>query len=180
MKNVESLSPTEFEKYAKNFLEKLARSSSGTLESFEAQHLEELKGSDGEYKIDVTARFSVLEMDFLVLGECKHLKRPVEREDLMVLWAKQQSLNAHKCILFSISGYQEGALAYAQERRMALIHMMDGQATYLTRSATPILRPEAPPVSFWQTYPNAEGKVSYRSLKDAEMGFMQDFFEKKS
>jgi restriction system protein len=176
MKNVESLSPTEFEKYAKNFLEKLARSSSGTLESFEAQHLEELKGSDGEYKIDVTARFRVLEMDFLVLGECKHLKRPVEREDLMVLWAKQQSLNAHKCILFSISGYQEGALAYAQERRMALLHLMDGQAVHLTRSATPVHRPASPAVSFWLAHPNEHGKLSYRNVNDNRMEPMKSFF----
>ncbi len=176
MKNVASLTPTEFEEYAKNLLEKLARSSSCTLESFDAQHLEELKGSDGEYKIDVTARFRVLELDFLVLGECKHLKRPVEREDLMVLWAKQQSLNAHKCILFSISGYQEGALAYAEERRMALIHLLDGHAVYLTRSATPIHMPNAPAVSFWLAHPNERGKLSYSSLNDSRMESMQSFF----
>lgn len=176
MKQIQSLTPAEFEKYTRDFLQKLADSKRGSLESFQVEHLEELSSHDGDYKIDVTARLRILGFDFLMLVECKHLKRPVEREAAMVLWAKQQSLHAQKCIMFSISGYQEGALNYAQENGIALIHIMDGQATYLTRSATPIYRPEAPPASFWLAHPNEYGKLSYSSLNDNQMEPMKDFF----
>jgi len=177
MKQIQSLTPTEFEKYTRDFLQKLADSKHGSLESFEVEHLEELSAHDGDYKIDVTARLRILGFDFLLLVECKHLKRPVEREAAMVLWAKQQSLHAQKCIIFSISGYQDGALKYAHENGIALIHIMDGQATYLTRSATPIHRPEAPPVSFWFAHPNEHGKLSYSSLNDNRMEPMKAFFQ---
>jgi restriction system protein len=179
MKQIQKLTPTEFERYTRDFLQKLADSKRGTLESFDVEHLEELSAHDGDYKIDVTARLRILGFDFLMLVECKHLKRPVEREAAMVLWAKQQSLHAQKCIMFSISGFQEGALEYAKENRMALIHIMDGQATYLTRSATPIHRPEAPPVSYWLAHPNDQGKLSYSSLNENSMEPMKNFFLEK-
>jgi hypothetical protein len=37
------------------------------------------------YEIDVSVRFEALGADFLVLVECKHQKRPVERERVQVL-----------------------------------------------------------------------------------------------
>lgn len=170
-----SLTPAEFEQYAKDFLERLARSSGGSLQDFKTEHLEGLSAHDGDYKIDVTARFTALNLDFLLLGECKHLKRPVERDEVMVLWAKKQSIEAHKCVMFSVSGYQKGAIEYALAHKIALIDFRDGQESYITRSVTPIYRPDLPKISIWRIGFSEEKNISYSSLNDGRMEPVQDF-----
>src|SRR2546422_5425680 len=56
------LTPVEFEREVKASLERAG----ATLQSFVAKHRERIAGSDGEYEIDVTARFEPLGADFLV------------------------------------------------------------------------------------------------------------------
>lgn len=78
-----SLSPEEFELAVKGILD----SAAGSLVQYESAHLEPLAASDGEYIIDVTARFEALGAGFLVIVECKHHKRKVERQDVQILHA---------------------------------------------------------------------------------------------
>jgi restriction system protein len=68
------LTPREFEERAKAFVE----ATGNQLQSYRAEHREKLGGADGEYEIDVAARFSAIGLDFLVLIECKHYRRQVE------------------------------------------------------------------------------------------------------
>jgi len=63
--------------------------------------------------IDVTARFSALGASFLVLPECKHERRKVERQAVQVLHAKMVSKGAQKGMLFSVAGFQTGSIEYA-------------------------------------------------------------------
>jgi len=72
-----------------------------------------VKGVDGSYVIDVTARFSAMGASFLVLIECKHERRKVERQAVQVLHAKMVSTWAQKGMLFSVAGFQSGAVEYA-------------------------------------------------------------------
>ena len=44
----------------------------------------------------------------LVFVECKHLRRPVERDAMLILLQKLHSVGAHKGIVFSTSGFQAG------------------------------------------------------------------------
>jgi restriction system protein len=127
-------SPEAFEKAVKSILD----AAGAGLVSYSSSHLESVAGSDGQYEIDVTARFEALGASFLVLVECKHHKRKVERQDVQALYAKVQSTGAQKGMLFSSAGFQSGAIEYADIHGIALIQLADGNTSWFTRSATPL------------------------------------------
>jgi restriction system protein len=112
------------------------------LTRYESSHLEPVAGVDGEYVIDVVATFSALGADFRVLVECKHEKRRVERQDVQVLKAKLESTGAQKGMLFSVAGFQSGAIEYADAHGIALVELVDGASTWHARSDGP---PTPPP-----------------------------------
>ena len=128
-----SLSPKEFELAVKGILDAAA----GSLVSYESTHLKQLVASDGQYTIDVTARFEALGANFLVLIECKHEKRKVERQDVQVLHAKLQSLGAQKAMLFSTAGFQSGAIEYGDAHGIALVQLANGSSSWFTKNAGP-------------------------------------------
>lgn len=133
-----SLTPEAFELAVKGILDAAA----GTLVNYESTHLEAHQASDGEYVIDITARFEALGATFLVLIECKHHKRKVERQDVQVLLAKLQSLAANKAMFFSTSGFQSGAISFADAHGIALVQLADGASSWFTKSFGP---PTPPP-----------------------------------
>jgi restriction system protein len=136
------ITPAEFEEWV---LEWLRRAASAEGQRIHAQHLAVVHGDGGDYRIDVLVTFSVLGgAEFVVLVECKHHKRPVEREDLMVLESKLRDVNAQKGMLFSTSGFQEGALGFARAKHLATVNVIDGTWQYETRA----LGPSAPPPSW--------------------------------
>lgn len=115
---VSELTPERFERQVKAWLESVAE----PLEAFSAKHAHSLTGADGEYTIDVTARFTALGgASFLLVVECKKHKNPIKREVVQVLHAKQQSLGAQKAMIFSTSKFQSGAIEYASEHGLALV-----------------------------------------------------------
>ncbi|MBD9478868.1 restriction endonuclease [Pseudoxanthomonas sp. PXM02] len=124
------LTPRQFELAVKGILD----AACGGLESYESKHLEKFSASDGDYEIDVTARFNALGANFLVLVECKHHKRKIERQDVQVLDARIRSMNAHKGMIFSTSGFQAGAISYADEHGIALVRLVDGKSNWFTKS----------------------------------------------
>jgi restriction system protein len=142
-----TLTPREFELAVKGILD----GSGLSLKSYESAHLNSLTGVDGEYVIDVTARFSALGADFLVLVECKHQKRKTERQQVQVLLAKVKSVGAHKGMIFSTSGFQAGAIQYADTHGIALVQLASGETTWFSRS----LQPTPPPA--WANIPKYVG-----------------------
>lgn len=145
-----SLRPPEFELAVKEILDAAGQE----LTSFNSRHQEAVPGVDGDYIIDITARFSALGADFLVLVECKHEKRKVERQDVQVLRDKVQSTGAHKGMMFSVAGFQSGAIEYATTHGIALVQMVDGSTCWLTRGAGP---PTPPPPPLWAGIPKYVG-----------------------
>ena len=139
-----NLTPRQFELAVKDILD----AASGGLTSYESKHLEKFVASDGEYEIDVTTRFNALGVEFLVLVECKHHKRKVERQDVQVLHARLDSIGAHKGMIFSTSGFQSGAIDYADEHGIALAYLVDGKSNWFTKSAGP----QVPP-PHWMIFP---------------------------
>src|SRR6185369_3364546 len=110
-----------FEQEVKIYLESV-----GTfLTRFEARHREDMSAHDGTYEIDITARFNALGGDFLVLIECKHHRRRIERDDVQVLHARVQSIRAQKGMLFSASRFQHGAFEYANTHSIALVQVVE-------------------------------------------------------
>jgi restriction system protein len=127
------ISPADFEKLVHDWL----RLAAGNLhQQITMQHLGVTHGEGGEYRIDVLATFSVFSgAEFMVLVECKHQKRPVERDDVMVLESKLRDVHAQKAMLFSTSGFQSGALEFACAKHVATIAVVEGRWLYETRAS---------------------------------------------
>lgn len=132
-----TLTPREFELCVKGILDNAA----GSVGNYQSTHLATLSGSDGEYIIDIVATFTALGANFMVIVECKHQIRPVERSDVQVLYSKRQSLDAQKAMLFSIAGFQSGAMEFAQAHNIALATVENGAANWHTRSLGPSMPP---------------------------------------
>lgn len=143
-----SITPSDFELLVKGILDAAA----GELVDYRSEHLASLNGADGEYIIDVVATFSALGARFVVLVECKHHARRIERQDVQVLHAKLLSLGAQKGMLFSVSGFQSGALEYAAAHGIALVEVATGISNWHTRSAGP-----PPPPPSWVHFPKYIG-----------------------
>jgi restriction system protein len=56
---------------------------------------------------------------------------------VQILLAKVQSVGAHKGILFSVAGFQEGAVAYASTHGIALVQLCKGETTWFARTSGP-------------------------------------------
>ncbi|PZO14030.1 MAG: restriction endonuclease [Betaproteobacteria bacterium] len=138
-----SITPRDYELLVKGILDKAAEQ----LVDYRSEHLALLGGADGEYVIDVVATFSALGAKFVVLVECKHQARKVERQEVQVLNSKLQSLAAQKGMLFSVSGFQSGALDYAAAHGIALVEVAAGVSNWHTRSSGP----SSPPPSWIAT-----------------------------
>lgn len=156
-----TLTPIEFERHVRSMLDAMGHS----LLNYRSEHREIIQGVDGEYEIDVSARFDYLGMEFLVLIECKHYKNAVKRETLQALYDKMRSVGAQKCAVFTTSGFQSGALKYAKVHKIATIKVVDGRSMYSTRSlgSAPIEPPpwvKLPLVSGWLINGNHYSVVS--------------------
>lgn len=116
------LTPREFELLVVAELRKLGQ----PLEDLVVEHQSPIRTPDGEFDIDAVARFKAFGGEYLVVVECKHHKNPIKREVVQVLADKLGAAHAQKAMLFSTTSFQSGALAYAKERRIALIHMTEG------------------------------------------------------
>ena len=159
-----SITPRDYELLVKGILDAAA----GQLVDYHSEHLTSLSGADGEYVIDVVATFSALGAKFVVLVECKHQARKIERQDVQVLHSKLQSLAANKGMLFSVSGFQSGAVEYAAAHGIALVEVATGVSNWHTRSAGP---PSPPPP--WVSIPKYIGWLwagNTRSLLSEDYG----------
>lgn len=125
-----TLGPTEYEQAVAD----IATSVGQEITDWRVRHLDPVEGLGGTYIIDVTVRFQLAGMDFLVLFECKRHASPVKREHVQVLHAKMQSTGAQKGVVVAASGFQSGALEYARVHGIACVRLVDDAWTYLTRT----------------------------------------------
>ena len=133
------ITPTEFELQVQQWL----RGSATNLGDLAVVHQGKVESAGGsEYAIDVLATFSAFEgAQFTVLIECKHQKRPVERDEVLILEAKRADVAAQKAMLFSTAGFQSGALEYATAHQIATITVVPGKWLYETKGAGPAGEP---------------------------------------
>lgn len=113
----------------------IAKSMNLDLVGWEVKHLDPVEGLDGTYTMDVTARFQLAGMDFLILFECKRHKDPVKRSDVQVLLTKLHSTGAQKGVVVAATGFQSGALEFAKAHSIACVRLIDNAWTYITRHA---------------------------------------------
>ena len=159
-----TITPRQYELAVKSILD----GSGLQLEQYSSAHLEEVPGVDGNYIIDVAARFSALGAKFLVLIECKHEKRKVERQDVQVLHTKVTSAGAQKGILFSVAGFQQGAIEYADVHGIALVQLASGTSSWFTKGAGPSTPP--PPWANIQNYVGWWCHGNSMSIMSSEIG----------
>lgn len=127
------ITPVQFELLVKSYLENLDHK----IVSFSIDHNLRISKIDGEYQIDVYAEFDFLGVAFKVLVECKRYKSKVKREVVQLLYDKIRATGAQKGIIFSTSGFQDGAVTFAEEHGIALITLINGIAKIRTRSMNP-------------------------------------------
>jgi restriction system protein len=144
--HVEQMTPAQFELSVKEYIEALGRH----LPDFKVTHNAHVTGTDGVYQVDVLASYTALGVNMVVLIECKRYALPVSREKVQVLYDKIRSVGAHKGILFSTCGFQNGAIEYALRHKIALIILINARIEHITNSlAKPRPRsapkPPAPP-----------------------------------
>jgi len=173
-----TLAPDEFERLVASALRKQGVG----LQGFAVRHLDPVTGLDGDYTIDVTARFEALGADFLVLIECKHQHRAVEREVVQVLNDKVRSLGAQKGMLFATSRFQRGALEYARLHGIALVRVADGRTSYETRSRVPVRTYPSwlPRYVGWLTQLEVDGDESRAYLGEGDIANLRAAFEART
>lgn len=140
-----TLSPEEFELAVKSVLDDQGHG----LEDYESKHREVIPGSDGDYEFDITIRFSAFGASYLTLVECKRYKNRVEREKVLALWTKIQSVGAHKGIMCATAGFQSGAVEFAKSHGIALIEIADGRSAVLAKASIPGLMDHPFPPVAW-------------------------------
>lgn len=124
------MNPMEFERYTADLIGQVVPA----VDDLRVVFNEEIETHDGTYQIDATARFRFAGMDFLVLVECKRHSHPVKREVVVTLRDKVRSAGAQKGVVFATAPFQSGALRYAEQHGIALVHVTDAGPTYLMRS----------------------------------------------
>lgn len=158
-----TLTPERFELQVRLWLESVA----GPLEEFRSRHLDTIAGIDGDYTIDVTARFKALGgATFLVLVECKKHKNAIKREVVQVLREKQLSVGAQKAIVVATADFQAGAIEYASTHGIALVQIVSGLARYIQGNASQSAPPAPEADDFIGLFygPNPSGKLFYPQL----------------
>lgn len=132
MEFVSTIKPVEFEEYCLKILKEYAKKEN--LNHFTIEHNTKIQTDDGNYQIDIYAKFIALGVEFKVLVECKRYSRAVSRETVAILESKLNSIGAHKGIIISTSGFQEGAIIYAQKHGIALIQIFDKSIMFIRNS----------------------------------------------
>ncbi len=137
------MTPEEFELEVKRILE----AQGSGLKNVRTAHRRVIRAADGSYEIDVTAQFEAFSLKFLVLVECKHQKKPVEREVVQVLFDRVRATGAQKAVLFATTSFQRGAIDFAKAHGIALVQIVEGKHAYLTRGLdeSPAPPPWVPP-----------------------------------
>ncbi|KPB75020.1 restriction endonuclease [Pseudomonas syringae pv. tomato] len=171
------ITATEFERLVRDWILKQG----GELTSLEVTHDVKVEAHDSTYQIDVLAKFQAFAgAEFIVLIECKKYRNAVERELVQVLHDKVRSVGAHKGMLFTTTGFQSGAIKYAKAHGIALVSIIEGAATYQTRSAFPVAtKPAAwlnlPKFALYHVGEGEAGNISMKSLGRADMEINEMF-----
>ncbi|WP_423928614.1 restriction endonuclease [Candidatus Palauibacter sp.] len=124
------ISPEEFEHAALTVLQ--AAWAEGS-EKIAFEQRERVEGAGGEYEIDGVLRIRRFGgAEIVVFVECKRHGRRLGRDHVMAFEAKIRDCGAHKGILIASSGFQSGAIEFAQSRGIATATITDGRLSYET------------------------------------------------
>ncbi len=173
------ITPEQFERQVHDWIKLSAKG----LKNFVVIHLHRLKGDSGEYEIDVMAEFEVFNVAVIkVLVECKRYKSPVKRDVIMILESKIRDTDSHNGIVFSTSGFQKGAIEYAQKRGIATVTVQNGNTNYFTKAQGhgPVIPPPWVKLSEyigWFTTLNDKSNQSFSLIDDDRRDPLVEWFK---
>jgi len=128
-----NIAPEEYERYVKDWFDGLGY----PLNHYQSKHRNIIRVPDGDYEIDIDITYEVLGVTFRILVECKKYSSKIKREVVQLLHQKIQTIGAHKGVICSTSGFQNGALKYAKMHGIACIQVVPGETTFHTKSVGP-------------------------------------------
>jgi hypothetical protein len=160
LNNLSMLTPEEFEIYVQKTIE----NSGINLEEFHTARREKLKGTDGEYEIDIIARFTALKTSFVVLIECKHHKNPIKREVVQILNDRLRTTSSQKGMIFTSGQFQSGAIEYAKINNIALVKITDKEPVFYNNLSKPTTEQRATRVGSYLVKISKDGKTEYTKL----------------
>jgi hypothetical protein len=111
---------TGYEQFVKRLITELT-----TQHGCEVYHLREYVGklSGRRIKIDVSFELLIFGARILFLVECKHYNRTVEAGDVEEFHSKLSDIGAHKGMIVTTLGFQDGAIKTAKGREIALARL---------------------------------------------------------
>lgn len=110
-----------YEMRVRQVLEERLRAESSTTQ-VTVFHDRKYPGASGhEHQIDVSCEVVLAGCRILILAECKKYAQRVNISDLLEFVGRLRDIGAHKGIMVTTVGYQEGAMRIAEENRVALI-----------------------------------------------------------
>jgi hypothetical protein len=119
--NINHATSRNYELLVRNLIQQEMSGISG-VELIEILHNAKMKGVSGyEHQIDIAYRFRIWKTEMLVIVECKQYRKKVGVDDLLEFRSRVEDLKAHKGIFATSSGFQSGAVEFAQANRIALL-----------------------------------------------------------
>jgi hypothetical protein len=111
--------------------------------------------SHRDIKIDVSFNYQVAGSDLLFLVECKCYNHAVQVDDVEEFHSKLDDIGAHKGIMVTTIGFQDGTIKTAQGRGIALAlltkEQQKGELRYVVNKIDPKELPMLPTnENFWQ------------------------------
>src|ERR1051325_5440845 len=111
----------EYELLVQKLIEQEMSGITGVKE-LEVSHNTKIKGLSGyEHQIDVMYRFKIWKTEILVIVECKQYQDKVGVDDLLEFRSRIEDIKAHKGVFVTTSGFQTGAIRFAEANRIALL-----------------------------------------------------------
>ena len=97
----------------------------------QTHRLRRYRGKSGhEHEIDVSFELTVAGLRFLIVAECKRYKRRVGIDDVMEFAYRIRDIGAHKGVLVTTSGFQDGAIDVAKSEGIGLLIAARGTLHY--------------------------------------------------
>ena len=81
--------------------------------------------SNAKRQIDVYVTQKTKLHTYVTIIECKRWKVPVTRQEIDILYASVEDLNASKGVIFTTKGYEEGAIEYAKNKNIDIFIVRD-------------------------------------------------------
>jgi len=158
------MNSNDYEIFTQNVIQELR-----DVENVTVYHLKEYIGriSQRKIKVDVSFETSVIGSSILVLVECKYYKNVVDVGEVEEFHSKLDDIGAHKGIVITTQGFQEGAIKTAKGRGIALATLNPELANhglcYISKSYNPNNKKNYEETIFrgnFKPWDNYEGKSS--------------------